>query len=144
MIRINNKEINMPQPNPQEAVVAPEQQGPPEMSPEEMQADLDQLMQQINGKYDEFKGLKQETDNYSKDAKEETLNQIFEALARAGVDGTDPEQLNQFLEKIRTTNPEQYEMFSDAISSLMGGDTSVQPGGEVGNISNMPQMEMGE
>ena len=41
------------------------------------------------------------------------MNQIFEALAKAGIDGTDPEKINAFLEKIKASSPELYQFFSE-------------------------------
>lgn len=108
----------------------PNMSGQPEMSQEEMKADLSNLMAKVDSKYQNFNSLKLQEGNEDQKMKEETLNQIFEALAKAGIDGTDPAQINAFLEKIKTSSPELYQFFSEAISSLMGGDmtaTQEQP-----------------
>jgi len=140
MIKINNKEIQMPQemvnpelkedPNgmPIQQEKAPEPGGQPQMTPEEMAADLDQLMEKVQERYQGYNSQKIQVQNNVQSMQEETLNKIFEVLASAGVDGTDPDQVNAFLDKLKSINPELYQMFSDAIGQLMGGDMSVSQG----------------
>ena len=143
MIKINNKNIQMPQPaqQPEQQPMDPNLQNPG-MTPEEMSADLDQLMQQVHGKYQDFSSQKIQAQNETQQIQEETLNKVFEILASAGVDGTDEAQMNDFLEKLKASSPELYQYFSDAISSLMGGDMSSSGGQPMDNMSSMPP-EMG-
>jgi len=113
----------------------------PEMSQEQMMADLDQLMSKVQGKYQDFNTQKIQVGNNVQDMQEETMNKIFEILSAAGVDGSDPQQVNDFLEKLKGINPELYKIFEDAISSVMGGESGASPDTTMPNVSQMGGME---
>lgn len=97
------------------------------MSQEEMLADLEQLMNKIHTQYQVFDGKRRASNNKVQAIQEEELNKVFETLAAAGVDGSDPAQVSQFLQKLEQTNPELYQIFSEAISGLMGDQTTQGP-----------------
>jgi len=108
-----------------------------EMTPEEMKADLQQLISKVDSKYQNFNSLRDQEKSSDKDMREKILNQVFETLAKSGVDGSDPQQLNTFLEKIKTTSPELYQFFSEAITSLMGVDATSMPSEQDSTVPNI-------
>lgn len=132
MNNTNNNQIGMPPMDPSQQV---------QMTPEEMKADLSRLMSKVDSRYQDFNSLKIQSQNGDQAMQEETLNKVFEILAQAGIDGTNPEEMNAFLEKLKVSNPELFQLFSDAITSLMGGE--VAPGQPLSNDSMMPPDQLG-
>ena len=90
------------------------------MSEEEMLADLQQLMDKINNEYSNYSQEKRRSKTMTEKGKEEAVNKIFEILASAGIDGSDQEQVNAFLEELKQKNPEMHELFVDAINGILG------------------------
>lgn len=112
------------------------------MSQEEMIADLKNLMDKIHASYGRYNSTKNESERISEGSREESMNKVFEILAAAGVDGSDPQQVSEFLAQIEKNSPELYQLFSESIASLIGPE---EPQGEEGMQPNVePVEEMGQ
>lgn len=110
------------------------------MTAQEMLNDLSQWKNKVDNRYKIFSAQKQKTRGNIQEIQDETLNQMFEILAAAGVDGSDPQQLNEFLSRLQQINPELYDIFSKTVSSLVGSDNAPTqaPDRSMSNMSDMP------
>lgn len=94
------------------------------LSQDEMKANLQDLMSKIQGKYQEFGSAQEEAKAGLDTQKELTLNEIFDLLKKLGIDPSNVEEVNAFLEKIKETNPELYQQIEKSLETLMGGDVT--------------------
>ena len=100
-------------------MVNPSQQDSPEMTPEEMAADLDKLMAAINDKMNSFNGQKKTADEQLTKSQNEAIVSLFDILSKYGIDPSDPNAITEFLAQLQQTNPEGYTIFENAINNLL-------------------------
>lgn len=108
-------------PAPESPEVAPTMLGAPEgLSQEEMRANLQEMMEKIQEKYQDFNAQKFSSEGKSKELQSQALREIFSILESMGVDPSSPESVNAFLEDLRATNPELAEQIEAALKSVLG------------------------
>lgn len=117
----------------------PESAGQPAMSQEEMIANLRELMDKIQGKVSDFNSGKVISDSRVMQAKSQSLREVFDLLQSLGIDPSDVEQVQEFLDKIKESNPELYQQVEKVLGDIIGGETD--PGMSV-DTGEVPQDEI--
>src|SRR3990167_10099633 len=108
-------------PAPASPEQAPAISGTPEgLSQEEMRANLKGMMEKIQGKFQDFNAQKFSSGNKSKELQSQALREIFSILESMGVDPSSPEEVNAFLEDLKTKNPELAQQIETALKSVLG------------------------
>jgi len=92
---------------------------------------LRQMIEEIKGKLGEANSLGFVTDNMGKVQKGEALQKVFELLQQSGVDLTNPESVRQFIEKMRSSNPEIAQLFEEVMNELLSDDEGMEEGMEM-------------
>lgn len=90
------------------------------MSQDEMRANLQGMMEKIQGKYQDFGAQKFSSESKSKELQSQALREIFSILESMGVDPSSPEAVSAFLEDLRTKNPELAQQIEMALKSVLG------------------------
>lgn len=90
------------------------------LSQEQMIANLQGLMEKINGKYQDFNSDKFSADNQIKEQRSQSLQQLFDLLQSAGVDPSNVEEVKAFLDSMKEKNPELAQQFEQALQILLG------------------------
>lgn len=128
------EEFSQVPPSPQSVPGVPDTVGQPELSQEEMTGNLQQLMDKINSKYQEFNADKFSSDNLIAQSKSQSLRDVFDMLQSVGIDPSNVEQVKEFLDKIKNTNPELYQQVSKAFQDIIAGD----------DVNEGPELDTGE
>lgn len=131
-------EFTQPPTSPASVPGIPASAGQPTMSQEEMMNNLKNLMSSIDNKYQDFNSSKSMSDSNVMQDKSQSLREVFDLLQSAGVDPSNVEEVQSFLNKIKENNPELYQQIEKALQSIMGGE--VDPGASVdtGEVSQDP------
>jgi hypothetical protein len=96
------------------------QQGDQIISEEQKQGLLD-MIDQIRQKLGSFNATKFASSNKGESMRRDLLQQVFQKLQLAGVDLSDPESVNTFIQNLQQTNPELATMFEKSMDILLGG-----------------------
>lgn len=108
----------------------PESAGQPPMAQEEMITSLRDLMAKIQGKMGDFNSGKAVSESKLMQAKSQSLREVFDLLQSLGIDPSNVEDVQAFLDKIKENNPELYQQVEKVLSEIIGGDTT-DPGTSV-------------
>lgn len=111
--------VAMPSRGAQPQMPAGSDKMPKMASPEERQQLLD-MIAQMKEKMGNFNAVSFASDNQSEQQRMDILKEVFSQLAAAGVDLTDPQSVNNFIEQLRIKNPEIAQMFEEALDALLG------------------------
>ncbi len=106
---------------PQAPLGAPQQMA----SPEEMKQ-LTDLLGATKGKISELNSTGFVANNSGEAERQEGLKEVFAMLEQAGVDLRDPAAVGEFLEQLKSINPEMAQLLEEAIGSLLGEGTAPQ------------------
>ena len=109
-------------------------------SPEEIR-ELSELMDDIEGKYQEMSSAIIHAEEGSEELRREIVVEMFQAMEEMGVDLNNIEQVKAFLDDLKTSNPELYEMFVAAFNHLLGDEGFLE---EEGTEEGMMEEGMGE
>ena len=109
--------------SPTEVPTIPNTQGQ-DLSQDEMKTNLKNMMDKIDAKYQNFQTSQFSYDNQNAQAKSQALREVFDLLQSAGVDPSNVEQVQQFLDEIKTKSPELYQQIEKVLQDLIGGDTT--------------------
>ena len=90
------------------------------MTPQEMVADLTRLKNMLDDKMRLFNGQKQKADSQLAKIQNDAIQSLFQVLQDNGVNPADKNSVNAFLQKLQTSNPTGYQIFENAIDSLLG------------------------
>ena len=123
------------------------------LSQDQMKGNIQDLMGKIQGRYQDFNSSTQDATAGLEGQKELTLKEIFDLLRSIGIDPSNVEQVNAFLEKIKATNPELYQQIEKSLETLMGtGDAApedvtqgageIPPGNMNINTNETPQQNL--
>jgi len=104
----------------------------PGLSQDEMKANLGDMMEKIESKYQDFNANKFASANQREEAKGNTMRRLFEMFTKMGVDPSDPIQVRDFLNKLREVNPELSKQLEGLMERLLGEDLPDSVEGEVG------------
>lgn len=96
--------------------------GQEDLSQEEMISNLKELMARINSKYADFNSGKAISESKIMQSKSQSLREVFDLLQSAGVDPSNVEQVQGFLDKIKNSNPELYQQIEKVLAEIMGGE----------------------
>lgn len=130
------------QPAPASPMSVPGIPETPELSQDQMRANLTELMDKIQGKYGDFNAQKFASDNKVKEGQSSILRQIFDLLESAGVDPSNPDQVKAFLDKLKMQNPELATQFETALQSILGPDEEMGTEEPVDTEGAMPSDNM--
>lgn len=115
-------EQNLPPSTVAEAPVSPDEAS--SMSQEEMRQNLQDMMAKIDSKYQDFSMQNFSNNTVNQKSKSEALIMFFDMLKQAGVDPSNVEEVNAFLESIKQNNPEIFKQIEAILKTLIeGGDT---------------------
>jgi hypothetical protein len=110
-----------------------------------MISNLKDLMSKIQNKYQDFKGGQAVTDSRVMQAKSQTLREVFDLLQSMGVDPSNVEEVQQFLNKIKENNPELYQQIESVLQNIIGGEIDPEMQVDTGEIpQNLEGSEMSD
>ena len=123
------------------------------ISQDQMKGNLQDLMEKIQGKYQDFSSANSEVTSGLGLQKELSLKEVFDLLRSLGIDPSNVEEVNAFLEKIKQTNPELYQQIEKSLETLMGpeeeasqdvtqGAGEIPPGNMNINTNETPQQNL--
>lgn len=125
-------------PVPESPASIPAAQNEPELSQEQMKANLSELMGKIDRKYQDFNSHKFSSDNKLNQTNGEYLSQVFDLLQQNGVDPSNIEEVRAFLEKVEDKDPELAKTLKDALQIILGEEEgNVSEDGEVALPKNL-------
>ena len=96
----------------------------PEVSQDEMRANIQDMMSKIDGKYQDFSSQNFSSDNSLQGQQGQLLRDFFDLLQSMGIDPSNPEEVKTFLDKIKEQNPELYQQIEQVLQTLLGEDAS--------------------
>jgi hypothetical protein len=117
-------EQNLPQSTVAEAPASPAEASG--MSQEEMRQNLQDLMEKIDNRYQDFSLQNFSSSNKEQTTKADALRMFFDMLQQAGVDPSNVEEVNAFLQKIKSNNPEIFKQIEAILKTLIEGEDMVQ------------------
>lgn len=91
----------------------------PMMSQEQMRANLQDMMGTVDERMGNLNSMKFAMDNKRQSEKSEGLQILFQRLMELGVDPSDVQQVNAFLEKLKAKDPATYEVFERVFNDLL-------------------------
>ena len=100
-----------------------------------MQANLQAMMAKIQPKYQAFSQAKQAGDSNVTKVQRQILTQFYDVLSSYGVDPNNPDDVKQFLDKIKSANPSMYQQIEKSIGVMMGDQPTGTPGVNPGQVS---------
>ena len=83
---------------------------------------LNQKYNEIQNKNRQANALEIQAANKLKETKMNAIQQLFQTLVNNGVDPTNLQSINQFLQKLASANPELLQQFEQAFDSLTGNE----------------------
>lgn len=95
------------------------QQMEEQMSPEEMQSNLDGLMEKVDEKVRSVNAKKFMSDNKSEQDRIAALKEVLNHLEEAGIDLNDQQAINEFMQQMEEEHPDLYELFVESMNSLL-------------------------
>lgn len=116
-------EIPQPQSN-----IPPVPPSPPEvedggtLSRDQMLQNIKGQLDKVGSRYQDFNAVKTSSDIKNKKSQGEILRQVFDLLQSVGIDPSNVEQVQEFLNKIKEENPELYTQLEQALKSIVGGE----------------------
>ena len=112
-----------PTADPNAVVVDPSTQP---MTPEQRQ-ELLAMVEKIKAKMGEFKASMFAGGHKAEATRSALLQKVFEMLQLAGVDLNDPQSVSQFIEKLKTVNPQLATWFETSMDALLGAEQGAEP-----------------
>lgn len=106
------------------------------LSQDEMRNNLKNMMDKIDTKYQNFQTSQFSYDNQNAQAKSQALREVFDLLQSAGVDPSNVEQVQQFLDEIKTKSPELYQQVVKVLQDIISED--INNGGETDQPETLP------
>jgi len=97
--------------------------GVPSTSPDQQKQVLLDLIKQIRGKLSSLKALGFATDNKTENMRRELLRKVFERMQMAGIDLNDRQSVADFIERMRSINPELAQIFEEAMNIMLGDES---------------------
>jgi len=91
-------------------------------TPEQM-AKLQELMDKVESKYQDFNSAKLSAGNQNEDQNNDALRELFDMLTQAGIDPSNPDEIQAFLDKVKVADPEMFQRLEAALGALLGKDT---------------------
>lgn len=110
---------------PEMGGMLPEGAAPQQMATSEQRQGLLDMIESIRQKLGSFNATQFAGKNKMERVRQEILRKVFEILQLSGVDLTDRESVAQFLENLRTQNPELAGWFEESMNVLLGETTPV-------------------
>jgi hypothetical protein len=131
--------------------MVPNIQGEPEqqasgLSEEQMRANLNELMGNIESKHQELEGEQFISKAKIQEKRSESLRKIFDLFSSWGVDLNNVEEVQKFFDELKQKNPEMAKQLEEALLIILGEDGLQQEGGSGGEMlpeegeGLMPQM----
>lgn len=104
-----------------------------DMPQDQMKSNLQDLMAKLQAKKQETETSMFDIGKKAKESKSQLFNEIYDFFQKNGVDPSNPEQVKEFLDKLKEANPEVFQQVSDILNQIMADD-SEQP-----DISGAPE-----
>lgn len=101
-----------------ESVQTIEQNTGEELPQDQMKANLQDLANKIDAKYQDFNSQKFATGNKIELQKREALKEVFNIMGEAGIDLENPEDVRLFLVSLKEKNPELYQIVESSLEEL--------------------------
>lgn len=117
------------------------------MTSEEMKQDLQNKFNNVDNKAKQLNSNRIASKNKLENTKATFIKSLMSFLIQMGVDPSNPESINKFLQKLEAQNPDIAEIFSFAFDRLTQDIGSPQEGQELpqvgapakGGLPNLPQ-----
>ena len=101
----------------------------PELSQEEMRKNIEQMMSQVQEKYGDAQASRFDIQRNSTEGQGALLREMFDFFQSVGVDASNPEEIQAYLEKVKQTSPELAQQLEALLTKLVE-DTSGMSAGE--------------
>lgn len=98
-------------------------------APEQKQQLLD-MIEGIRAKLGDANTAKFVTQNVAQQERSDAMKEALLAFQQAGIDVTNPEEINKFLEQMKAINPELAQLLEESLNSLLGDEPAgdmIQP-----------------
>ncbi len=93
------------------------------MSQEDMRANLENMFSKVKGQIDSASGMRFAANTKFESKKKDVVRAVFDQMVEMGVDPSNMDSVQKFMEKLKTDNPDLYELFESSLESLLGGST---------------------
>ena len=107
----------------------------PELSQEEMQQNLSDMMAKIDSVFLDMNSGNASNAEELQAQKDVMLKEVFDLFIKMGVDPNNVEQVREFLDGIKANNPELYQKIEKALGELIGEDNQTGETPENMNIN---------
>ncbi len=108
------------------------------LSQDQMKANLQDLMSKIQVKKDQLDTSMFDINKTVKESNSVLFGEVYDFFTKNGIDPTDPEAVKAFLDKIKATQPDVYQMIESIINQLMEGSSQNDPTNPLGNSTGAP------
>lgn len=132
-------EFSPPQPSVQPISPAGVGEQQPELATPEDRQQLMDLVSKVRGKLSEVNTARFVSDNTTAEYRRGFLKEIFALLQKAGVDLEDRASVAEFLDRLRSQNPELASMVEEAIDRLLGVEEPSVTQGREDTYEALPQ-----
>lgn len=92
----------------------------PDLSQEQMKANLQELFSKVESKYQQFNSQKFASNNKMDQMTKDALKEVFDQMLSMGIDPSNVDQVNAFLNNLKSQNPELYDLFESTLNGLLG------------------------
>lgn len=131
-------EIPQPQSNIPPVPPSPPSIGAGEsLSNDQMLQNIRNMTNKVDSRYQDFNAIQTSSDIKNTKSQGEILRQVFDLLQSVGIDPSNVEQVQEFLNKIKEENPEMYQQLEQALKSIIGGEA--ENVGETVDTGEVPQ-----
>jgi len=97
-----------------------------ELSQEEMMSNLQGLAGKIDEKYQDFNSQKFASKNRLDTRKRDALKEVFNVMLEKGINLENPEDVRNFLDTLRETNPELYQIVEGSLEKIFAVESDIQ------------------
>jgi len=96
------------------------------LSQDQMRSNLSGLMDSLQNKYRDLSAARFRSDNDTESLRKQTLTKVLKMFQDAGIDVTDSNAVQEFLNQLQQTNPDMYDLFANAFTILLSGEPEAQ------------------
>ena len=107
----------------------------PELSQEEMRTNIERMMSQVQAKYGDVQVSRFDLDRRSVEGQGALLREMFDFFNSVGVDASNPEEIQAYIEKVKQTNPELAEQLETMLTRLVEKSSGVPGADDVDNMN---------
>jgi len=128
-------------PTPESPTEAPGIPSEGNLSQEQMQSNLQELLAKLKGKAGSFDSQKTALDSQLETRRQETLQEIFDLFKAKGIDPNNPDEIQAFLDDLKQKNPVMYDLVVKTLNSVLGPEEESEQNMNI-NPNEAPQQNI--